>query len=35
MEFKNAEIAHVSLLIPGVYIFRSTEGESVQFQVTR
>jgi len=35
MEIKNAEMAHVPLLIPGIYIFRSSEGESVQFQVTR
>jgi len=35
MEVKDAETAHVPLLVPGLYIFRSLEGESVQFQVTR
>ena len=35
MELKDAETAHVPLLVPGIYIFRSREGESVQFQVTR
>ena len=35
MEFEDAEVAHVPLLVPGIYIFRTRKGESVQFQVTR
>ena len=35
MELEDAEYAHVPLLGEGIYIFRSQEGESVQFMVTR